>query len=50
MLSSRNEIAGRGMLSLYVDDLSAELRKLHGLGIELRDDVEGDDMDRGAGA
>jgi catechol 2,3-dioxygenase-like lactoylglutathione lyase family enzyme len=42
MLSSSEEIAATGMLFLYVDDLSAERRRLQGLGIELGDDIGGD--------
>ena len=42
MLSTSDEIAGRGVMFLYVDDVSAERRRLQGLGIELGDDVEGD--------
>lgn len=41
-LSSDGEIAGRGVMFLYVDDLAAERRRLEGLGIVLGDDVEGD--------
>jgi catechol 2,3-dioxygenase-like lactoylglutathione lyase family enzyme len=42
MLSSSTEIAGRGVVFLYVDDLAAERRRLQGLGIALGDDIEGD--------
>ena len=42
MLSSSDEIAARGMLFLYVHDLSAERHRLQGLAIELGDDIEGD--------
>jgi catechol 2,3-dioxygenase-like lactoylglutathione lyase family enzyme len=41
-LSSDNEIAGRGVMFLYVDDVAAERRRLHGLGIVLGNDIEGD--------
>ena len=42
MLSSSEEIAGRGVMFLYVDDLAAERRRLQGLGIALGDDIKGD--------
>jgi catechol 2,3-dioxygenase-like lactoylglutathione lyase family enzyme len=42
MLSSSEEIAARGGIFLYVDDLAAERRRLDGLGIALGDDNEGD--------
>lgn len=42
MLSSSEEIAGRGVLFLYVEDLAGERRRLQGLGIVLGDDIEGD--------
>ncbi len=42
MLSSSEEIAGRGVIFLYVDDLAAERRRLQGLGLVLGDDIEGD--------
>ena len=42
MLSSSEEIAGQGVIFLYVADLAAERRRLEGLGIALGDDVEGD--------
>jgi catechol 2,3-dioxygenase-like lactoylglutathione lyase family enzyme len=42
MLSSSDEIAGRGVMFLYVDDVAAERRRLQGLGIVLGDDIEGD--------
>ncbi|MFC5462634.1 VOC family protein [Massilia niabensis] len=42
MLSSSDEIAGKGVLFLYVDDLAAERRRLQGLGIALGDDIPGD--------
>jgi catechol 2,3-dioxygenase-like lactoylglutathione lyase family enzyme len=42
MLSSSEEIAGRGVMFLYVDDLAAERRRLQGLGIVLGKDNEGD--------
>jgi len=41
-LSSDNEIAGRGVMFLYVDDVAAERRRLQGVGIVLGDDIEGD--------
>ena len=42
MLSSSAEIAGHGVLFLYVDDLAAERCRLDGLGIALGDDNEGE--------
>lgn len=42
MLSSSDEIAGKGVMFLYVDDLVAERRRLQGLGIALGDDIPGD--------
>lgn len=42
MLSSSEEIAGTGMIFLYVDDLPAERRRLQAEGIALGDDIEGD--------
>lgn len=42
MLSSSGEIAGRGVMFLYVDDLAAERRRLRELGIELGEDIPGD--------
>jgi len=42
MLSDSDEIAGRGVIFLYVDDLAAERRRLEGLGIALGDDIPGD--------
>jgi predicted enzyme related to lactoylglutathione lyase len=42
MLSSSDEIAGKGVMFLYVDDLAAERRRLQGLGIALGDDIPGD--------
>jgi predicted enzyme related to lactoylglutathione lyase len=41
-ISSDAEIAGRGVMFLYVDDVAAERRRLQGLGIVLGDDIEGD--------
>ena len=41
-LSSDDEIAGRGVAFLYVDDVAVERRRLQGLGIVLGDDIEGD--------
>jgi len=41
-LSSDDEIAGRGVMFLYVDDVAAERRRLQGLGIVLGNDIEGD--------
>jgi catechol 2,3-dioxygenase-like lactoylglutathione lyase family enzyme len=42
MLSSSDEIAGKGVMFVYVDDLAAERRRLQGLGIALGDDIQGD--------
>lgn len=42
MLSSSDEIAGKGVMFLYVDDLAAERRWLQGLEITLGDDIPGD--------
>ncbi len=41
-LSTDDEIAGRGVMFLYVDDVGAERRRLQGLGIVLGDDMQGD--------
>ncbi|MFC3571235.1 VOC family protein [Paracoccus simplex] len=41
-LSTDAEIASRGALFLIVDDVAAERRRLHSLGIVLGDDIEGD--------
>lgn len=41
-LSTDGEIAGRGVLFLYVDDIAAERRRLQGLGIVVGDDIDGD--------
>jgi catechol 2,3-dioxygenase-like lactoylglutathione lyase family enzyme len=41
-LSSDDEIAGKGVMFLYVDDVAAERRRLKNLGIELGNDIEGD--------
>ena len=38
-LSSSEEIAGKGVAFFYVDDLSAERRRLQGLGIELLETI-----------
>lgn len=42
MLSDSDEIAGRGVVFLYVDDLAAERRRLDSLGITLGNDIPGD--------
>ena len=42
MLSSNDEIAGSGVMFLYVDDVAAERRRLQDLGIVLGDDIKGD--------
>jgi catechol 2,3-dioxygenase-like lactoylglutathione lyase family enzyme len=41
-LSPDDEIAGKGAVFLYVDDVAAERRRLQGLGIALGDDIKGD--------
>jgi predicted enzyme related to lactoylglutathione lyase len=42
MVSTSEEIAGTGVMFLYVADVAAERRRLHSLGIVLGDDIEGD--------
>jgi catechol 2,3-dioxygenase-like lactoylglutathione lyase family enzyme len=42
VLSSDDEIAGRGVVFLIVDDVAAERRRLQGLGIVLGGDINGD--------
>lgn len=41
-LSTDTEIAGTGVLFLYVDDVAAERQRLKGLGIELGENIKGD--------
>ena len=41
-LSTDNDIAGRGVMFLIVDDVAGERRRLQGLGIELGDNIQGD--------
>jgi catechol 2,3-dioxygenase-like lactoylglutathione lyase family enzyme len=41
-LSTDDEIAGKGVMFLVVDDVAAERRRLRSLGIVLGDDIEGD--------
>ena len=41
-LSTDDEIAGRGVMFVIVDDVAAERRRLQGLGIVLGGDIEGD--------
>jgi catechol 2,3-dioxygenase-like lactoylglutathione lyase family enzyme len=41
-LSTDDDIAGRGVMFLIVDDVAAERRRLQGLGIALGDDMKGD--------
>jgi catechol 2,3-dioxygenase-like lactoylglutathione lyase family enzyme len=41
-LSSDDEIASRGVMFLYVDDVAAERRRLQSLGIALGNDIRGD--------
>ena len=42
MVSTSDEIAGKGVMFRYVDDVAAERRRLQGLGIALGDDIPGD--------
>jgi len=42
MVSTSEEIAGRGVVFLYVDDVAAERRRVERLGIALGDDIDGD--------
>lgn len=42
MLSNSEEIAGKGVVFLYVADLADERRRLQALGIALGDDIPGD--------
>ena len=42
MVSTSEEIANKGVLFLYVEDLAAERRRLHAIGIVLGDDIKGD--------
>lgn len=42
MLSSSDEIAGKGVMFLYVEDVAAERRRLQGPRIVLGDDIKGD--------
>jgi catechol 2,3-dioxygenase-like lactoylglutathione lyase family enzyme len=41
-LSTDEEIAGKGVMFVVVDDVAAERRRLKGLGIALGKDIEGD--------
>jgi hypothetical protein len=41
-LSTDDEIAGRGVMFLYVGDVATERRRLEDLGIAVGDDIEGD--------
>ncbi len=41
-LSTETEIAGKGVVFLIVGDLTAERRRLEGVGIALGDDIPGD--------
>jgi catechol 2,3-dioxygenase-like lactoylglutathione lyase family enzyme len=41
-VSTSDEIAGKGVMFLVVEDVAAERRRLQGLGIVLGDDIEGD--------
>jgi catechol 2,3-dioxygenase-like lactoylglutathione lyase family enzyme len=42
VLSTSEEISGRGVMFVLVDDLAAERRRLQELGIRLGDDIQGD--------
>ncbi|MFY3136320.1 VOC family protein [Achromobacter xylosoxidans] len=42
MLSTSHEIAGKGVMFLYVEDIARERRRLQALGIVLGPDIEGD--------
>lgn len=42
MLSTSDEIAGKGVVFLYVEDVAAERRRLQGLGLALGADIPGD--------
>jgi predicted enzyme related to lactoylglutathione lyase len=42
MVSTSDEIAGKGVMFLIVDDLAAERHRLQGMGIVLGEDIEGD--------
>ncbi len=42
MVSTSEEIAAKGAMFLYVDSVEAERHRLHGLGITLGGDIEGD--------
>ena len=42
MISDSTEIAAKGAIFLYVEDVAAERRRLQGLAITLGDDDEGD--------
>ena len=42
MLSTSDEIAGKGVMFLYVDDVATERHRLQRLGIVLGDDIAGD--------
>jgi catechol 2,3-dioxygenase-like lactoylglutathione lyase family enzyme len=41
-LSSDDEIARKGAMFLYVDDVAAERRRLKELGIDIGEDIDGD--------
>lgn len=41
-LSTDKEIAGKGTMFLYVDDVAAERKRLQGVGIVVGDDIQGD--------
>ncbi len=41
-LSTDEEIAGKGVMFLYVDDVDVERERLQSLGIVIGDDIQGD--------
>lgn len=41
-ISTDKEIAGKGVMFIYVEDVDAERSRLKGLGIELGKDIKGD--------
>lgn len=42
MISNSEEIAGKGVMFLYVNDLTTERRRLEGQGLTLGEDIPGD--------
>jgi catechol 2,3-dioxygenase-like lactoylglutathione lyase family enzyme len=41
-ISTDDEIAGKGVMFFYVEDVASERRRLRGLGIVLGDDIQGE--------